>query len=59
MKRRDFLKIVGSAVLLLTAVGCAKQEKPTNVILIMADDIGYEVFGSYGSKQYRTPRIDH
>ena len=58
MKRRDFLKIAGSAVLLLAALGCAEQEKPTNVILIMADDIGYEVMGCYGSEQYRTPRID-
>ena len=24
----------------------------------MADDVGYECFGCYGSKQYKTPRID-
>ena len=29
-----------------------------NVILIMADDIGYECFGCYGSQQYSTPNID-
>lgn len=29
-----------------------------NIILIMADDIGYECFGTYGSEQYRTPQID-
>ena len=29
-----------------------------NVILIMADDVGYECFGCYGSRQYRTPNID-
>ncbi len=29
-----------------------------NMILIMADDIGYECFGTYGSKQYHTPNID-
>ena len=29
-----------------------------NIILIMADDIGYECFGCYGSEQYATPRID-
>lgn len=33
-------------------------EKPLNVVLIMADDVGYECFGAYGSKQYLTPRID-
>ncbi len=30
----------------------------TNIILIMADDIGYECFGFAGSNQYRTPRLD-
>ncbi len=29
-----------------------------NIILIMADDVGYECFGCYGSKQYSTPNID-
>jgi arylsulfatase A len=30
----------------------------TNIILIMADDIGYECFGFAGSNQYKTPRLD-
>lgn len=29
-----------------------------NIILIMADDVGYECFGCYGSGQYQTPNID-
>ncbi len=29
-----------------------------NIVLIMADDIGYECFGCYGSEQYQTPHID-
>ena len=29
-----------------------------NIVLIMADDVGYEAFGAYGSEQYETPRID-
>ena len=29
-----------------------------SVIVIMADDAGYEVFGAYGSTQYSTPRLD-
>ena len=32
--------------------------KPVNVLLIMADDIGYECFSSYGSAEYSTPRLD-
>lgn len=32
--------------------------KQPNIILIMADDVGYECFGCYGSKQYSTPNLD-
>ncbi|MCB9383649.1 MAG: sulfatase-like hydrolase/transferase [Bryobacterales bacterium] len=31
---------------------------PPNVVLIMADDVGYECFGFSGSKQYATPQLD-
>jgi arylsulfatase A len=38
------------------------QPKPstqkTNVILIMADDLGYECLGCYGGTSYRTPNLD-
>lgn len=36
----------------------ADAAKQPNVILIMADDVGYECFGSYGSTQYQTPHLD-
>ncbi len=39
------------------AVADASDGRP-NVILIMADDVGRECFGCYGSEQYDTPRID-
>jgi arylsulfatase A len=43
------------------ATGCEtntqKQEAP-NIILIMADDLGYECLGIYGSEQYNTPVLD-
>ena len=58
MKRRQLLKGVGAAALLPTALSHATQGKKTNVILIMTDDTGYEVFGCYGSQQYKTPRVD-
>ena len=32
--------------------------KPLNVILILCDDVGFECFSSYGSKEYSTPRLD-
>ncbi len=39
------------------AVNGQSNDRP-NVVLIMADDIGYECFGCYGSQQYKTPNID-
>ena len=40
------------------AEGSDRATDRPNIILIMADDIGYECFGCYGSEQYATPRID-
>lgn len=36
----------------------AVEDRRPNVILIMADDIGFECFSSYGSREYSTPRLD-
>ena len=35
----------------------AAQERP-NVVLILADDLGWTQLGSYGGQAYRTPNID-
>ena len=34
------------------------QMESPNIILIMADDMGYECLGAYGSLSYETPRLD-
>lgn len=54
------LVFVAGALTLCMTFQCRSEDKaePTNVILIMADDVGYECFGCYGSKQYSTPNID-
>ncbi len=43
---------------LFTSASVEAAQSRSNIILIMADDIGYECFGCYGSKQYSTPCID-
>jgi arylsulfatase A len=35
-----------------------KEKKQPNVILIMADDMGYECIGANGCTEYKTPEID-
>ena len=32
--------------------------KPPNLILIMADDLGYEIIGANGGTSYQTPELD-
>ncbi len=45
------------AVLVLT--GCSSEEtRPPNIVLVMADDLGYETLGINGSTSYETPRLD-
>ncbi len=48
-----------SMVFLVVSVAAAQSPpKQPNIILIMADDIGFECLGAYGSRQYRTPHLD-
>ena len=48
----------GILLALLSTSSTDGAEARPNIILIMADDIGYECFGCYGSEQYSTPNID-
>ena len=51
--------IVYLTAFLITCVtqSLTAADKP-NVILILCDDVGFECFGSYGSHEYATPRLD-
>ncbi|MCK5730989.1 MAG: sulfatase-like hydrolase/transferase [Draconibacterium sp.] len=45
-------------VLLVGITSCVKTDKRPNIVLIMADDMGYECIGANGSTEYNTPNID-
>ncbi len=51
MKRRSFLQLAGAA---------AFQPLPArpNVVLVLADDVGYGDLSCYGAKQVQTPNLD-
>jgi arylsulfatase A len=42
----------------LLAGSCGQQTEKPNILLILADDVGREMFSSYGGTSYHTPNID-
>ena len=62
IKRREFLKSLGLGITSLSIwphlFSCRRSGQRPNIILVMADDVGYEGFSCYGSKTYQTPHVD-
>lgn len=52
LARRDFLRALS-----VSAAAAAPARRP-NILLILADDLGFECLGCYGGKSYRTPSLD-
>ncbi len=53
LSRRNFLSALPFA-----AAAQTNQAKRPNILLIMADDFGYECVGANGGTSYRTPNLD-
>ena len=59
--RRDFLKLVGTgAALAMTRSGAASSRRAArpNVLVILADDLGYGDLSCYGATDLKSPNID-
>lgn len=58
MVRRIVMIVVLMDAALLASRLIAADDRPPNIIFILADDLGWGDLGCYGQKKIRTPRID-
>ncbi len=64
LTRREFIRLVGAGSAAfalgnkLLAVDAGEGSRPPNVVLILADDLGYGELGCQGNKEIPTPNID-
>lgn len=53
--RSGFWRVLLIAII---SIGCQPEKKQPNILLIVADDLGYADLGSFGSSFYETPHLD-
>jgi len=56
VKPASYVSVLGASLLFAHSVFAA--ERPPNVVLIFADDLGYGNLGCYGATKVQTPNID-
>ena len=57
MKKNTFL-LASSALLISSNLSMAAKEKRPNILIFIADDLGWEEVGAYGHPVVKTPNID-
>jgi len=58
MKLRHVLFFASALLIAVPLPSGAKINRRPNIILIMADDLGWKELGSYGQEKIRTPHLD-